>query len=591
MAFHCLIIITTASQVVSIVLLVCTISGVDASHDVGCNVTCEYTAWALDANCRDRGLTQVPHECSTSEMVDLRNNELTYLGAGSFAGYQLLQYLDLEFNFISNITRGAFDECISLKNIYLQFNSLIEVGERAFEGASDLKKLFLNQNSITYIHPDAFCGLDGLTGLYIGHNEITRLHASVFQHTPHLQYLHMGNNGLTEFPTGIFDTLTELVYINAENNNLKFLDGSLLKNLVNLEELNLSHNLILSITGFPILPNLTILDLFDNNLRDISVLADKINGLDELYLAENNNLTCTCSVDPIKKWVIDHMKNEDVETLRANVTCGWPQELRGYPLNRVTICPGPQIFGFVPAASVVPSTQITSVKSIVTTDYNLQAVKQNMKQNSQLDPVIIYIVVGVATFISVVVVLIVLIKYLDWRTHRTQQQQQATKQQRPTQQQQQQQQQSVPLVRIIPNRLVQDDDGAYEPVRIRPHSPSDSAFGSQDDVLAAQERDAQSWIDPTYRVAPYGSDDPQEVQHSYPPYMTMEHLNALHPTPLIDESFTSIEEPPPQQPNTNPFINDMPEDHVIFNASKMLRCSSQNPFQNNANTNPFINCA
>ncbi|XP_022083451.1 phospholipase A2 inhibitor-like [Acanthaster planci] len=569
-----------ASNVISSLLLICAIINtnvVHASQDASCYVTCEYTAWALDANCRNRGLTEVPLECSQSEMVDLRNNDLTYLGPGSFAGYRSLRYVDLEFNQISNIANGAFEECISLQNIYLQFNSLYEVTGRAFEGASDLKQLFLNQNSITYMHPDAFVGLDKLSGLYIGHNDISNLHALVFRNTPLLKYLHMGDNGLMAFPAGIFDVLTELTYMNIENNNLRSIDGSLFESLENLEELNLSGNLIVSITNFPLLAKFKIFDLFDNDLRDIDDLAAKINGLDQLYLAKNDNLNCTCSVDPIRVWVTNHLTDEGVDILKANVTCGWPQHLRGYALSHLTrssLCPALVSFGFtgiqpftqtttvqslgssssnLPLATeqnTQPSTQIASKQGFEGSDYdlplvteqnaqissqtnskdgfdgkdqNLPVLEQNVPGNSELDPVTLYSIVGAATLFSVVFVLIVLMKYLNWytRTYHQRQQQAQTCKSLPRPITQRQQERSLPMVPMAPTRQIQEDEGAYETVIQRSHFASDSDFEVQDDVSTVDEAEAQIWFEQTYEVPTSDSDDSNEFGHPDPPYVAV----------------------------------------------------------------------
>ena len=136
-------IVIQISQVsVVLLILVCTHVRVDATGDGSCNETCEYTEWALDANCRNLDLVTVPHGCDTSVSMDLRNNQLEAIGSGSFAGYGDLRYLDLEFNLIYDITAGAFSGCVSLQFIYLQFNSLESVDEGAFEGASSLERLF-----------------------------------------------------------------------------------------------------------------------------------------------------------------------------------------------------------------------------------------------------------------------------------------------------------------------------------------------------------------------------------------------------------------------------------------------------------------
>jgi hypothetical protein len=317
---------------------------------------------------------------------------------------------------------------------------------------------------------------------------------------------------------------------------------------------------------------LKILDLFDNEILEIGNLANKIHSLDQLYLAHNNNLNCTCSINPIREWIRDHLNDEGMDNLRVNATCGWPQRLKGHPLNSLTensLCPELQIYGFAAAAmwpSITPTTEKTrsedrghhgGMKD------NRPAVNQITPQNTQFDHVILFIIVGAVTVTFIIVFLIILITCLKWRTRRNQRLQQAYKPPRQLRQQEEpvrnvplQELQSLHTVR--PHRHIQEDDGAYEPVRPRPPSPRDSAFGSQDDVSAVEEEEALSWLEPTNRVPPCGSENPNEFDRPNSPYMTMEEWRAKY-------AFTD-EEPPllaSQWHITNPFIEDTREDQAV----------------------------
>ncbi|XP_071804230.1 uncharacterized protein [Asterias amurensis] len=415
-----------------------------ASQNVTITQICEFTEWALDANCRNRDLEEIPLEYKTAVSMDIRNNRLKILTAGNFTGFRDLRYLDLEFNTISEINSGAFGGCDSLLYIYLQFNLLESVEEGAFEGSSSLERLFLNQNSISQLHQDAFRGLGALTGLYIGLNEISQLPAGLFRHTPLLKYLHMGDNLLTNLSPQIFAGLSDLTYLNIMNNNLNIIESGTFDPLQNLEELDLSGNLLISINAFPTLPNLKILDLYNNEMREISSLSEMVEGLDELYLGQNN-LSCTCSMNSIREWIQRHKSDEGVDASKVDLTCHSPQHLEGKLLDsilREELCRGDVALGHIPASTptkseaatrrtnkgpfqtLMPRTSATSGRHNVDSRHNNddQGINEERYLFLGLDDAIVYVLAAGVTVSVIVLAMCVIIRCLAWRTERYHQQ-------------------------------------------------------------------------------------------------------------------------------------------------------------------------
>ncbi len=500
---------------------------VDAARDVSSNATCEFTEWALDANCRNRDLVEIPPEYMTAVSMDIRNNRLQILKAGNFTGFRDLRYLDLEFNIISEIKCGAFGGCDSLLYIYLQFNSLESIQEGAFEGAASLERLFLNQNSISQLHPDAFRGLGALTGLYIGHNEISQLPQGLFRHTPVLKYLHMGDNLLTDLSPQIFAGLSDLTYLNVMNNNLNIIESGTFDPLKNLEELDLSGNLLVSINAFPTLPKLKILDLYDNEMREIGSLSKAVDGLDELYLGQNN-LSCTCSMNPIRKWIQQHKSDEEVDASKVELTCPSPPHLEGKVLDSISeeeLCPGGVGLGHIPTS--------TPTKPAATSSSS-----HDEDQDSQfflfagLSDAVIYVIVAGVTVSVMVMVLCILIRCLNWRTQRYHQQIQLQEVKLQKRQQ---------VTHITTNResFTGEDENPYE--YVPSYSPThDSAFGSRN-TLGNDE------VPP-----PPGQAYPESSTSSDSGILDFDERRQLHPSPPTTQIPLLVR----QHPSTNPFLQD-----------------------------------
>ncbi|XP_033640458.1 leucine-rich repeat-containing protein 15-like [Asterias rubens] len=304
----------------------CTIEG-----NKTCGSTCDYTDWAYDADCRRLSLTAVPRECCMCQTVDLRHNQIAALNDGDFAGYSDITYLDIEMNSMTNISRFAFNSNSRLDTLYAQFNLLTIIYTNNFAGAPNLRQLFLNNNSISEVERGAFDGNPNLEVLFLSSNHISKLYSDSFQELTKLVYLFIENNSLSFIPDDTFKGLTKLKHLSLGQNKLTNINSQMFEDLKNLRTLKLFSNRIISISLPDELPNLKHLDLFDNALKNIDNLTcffDIMNvrnrrsnnhNLEVVYLAKNP-LNCSCHLEPLQKWLIDH-KGFLGNHQRSNATC------------------------------------------------------------------------------------------------------------------------------------------------------------------------------------------------------------------------------------------------------------------------------
>ncbi|XP_038051496.1 SLIT and NTRK-like protein 4 [Patiria miniata] len=302
-----------------------------------CSAVCEYTHWALDADCKNRNLTSIPGQCSQVVTFDLRHNHIRILPVGAFEEFVNLRYLDIEMMELETITPGAFQDNINLVHIYIQINQLTVIRSFTFKGVPNLKQLFLNSNKIKVLDPGAFEGIPKLETLFLSDNDISEISSDLFRNLTKLRYLYLENNHISDIPEGTFTGLTNLRHLSLAGNDLVHIPSGLFDDLKHLRALKLSYNHIISINPLPDLPRLNHIDLFNNQLTSVSNLTDflkaprrrrRSNGtkkFTELFLAKNP-LNCDCDIEPLRIWLQVH-REEIRNHHRANATCASPAEL------------------------------------------------------------------------------------------------------------------------------------------------------------------------------------------------------------------------------------------------------------------------
>ena len=190
----------------------------------------------LDSN----NLTKIPDLQGTVSSVELRNNQI------SFVGGEYLKETDSSY----------------VHSIYLSENRIEHVSERAFAGLQELETLYLNKNRIRNIILKAV-------------------------DVPKLETLDIKNNQLTQSPIfyGVFPSFR---HINLVGNLISHISTDDFKNITNVEWSNLSFNSLTLFEPKQELSHLSVLDLANNNLKEIPALQGTYNSLQQLYLQHNN---------------------------------------------------------------------------------------------------------------------------------------------------------------------------------------------------------------------------------------------------------------------------------------------------------------
>ncbi|XP_004364338.2 tyrosine-protein kinase Srms [Capsaspora owczarzaki ATCC 30864] len=155
--------------------------------------------------------------------LNLQDNQITQLAAGSFAGLYSLSRLTLDNSAITTLDSQAFDGLTAL----YQFSSLSMISTLTFSGMPALRVLFLSNNAITAIPAGAFYSLSRLDFLDLSYNAITAIAAGAFSGLSQLGSLNLANNQLTTLPPGLFQGMGSVWSIALSSNNFTFGGNSL----------------------------------------------------------------------------------------------------------------------------------------------------------------------------------------------------------------------------------------------------------------------------------------------------------------------------------------------------------------------------
>lgn len=196
------------------------------------------------------------------KLVHLNVSQNDIANIDHFQGNTLLETLDLSWNSIADLKNGMFVNNKQLMKIDLQGNKIRKVTKHKFKGLSKLKSLNISENEIYILSSRAFEDLESLEDLDIRGNSITKIKRE-----------HFAN-------------LNELTFLSLKSNKINEINISKMKKLSHLD---LSQNKITSLTTLEQLPNLKILKLQNNRIRELdnSVFAGLLH-LEEIYLGENN---------------------------------------------------------------------------------------------------------------------------------------------------------------------------------------------------------------------------------------------------------------------------------------------------------------
>ena len=128
--------------------------------------------------------------------------------------------------------------------------------------------------------------LQELETLYLNKNRIRNIILKAVD-VPKLEILDIKNNQLTQSPIfyGVFRSFR---HINLAGNLILRISTDDYENITNVEYINLSFNGLILFEPRQELFHLSVLDLANNNLKDIPSLQGSHNSLQQLYLQHNN---------------------------------------------------------------------------------------------------------------------------------------------------------------------------------------------------------------------------------------------------------------------------------------------------------------
>lgn len=147
-------------------------------------------------------------------------------------------------------------------------------------GFRDLEQLDLSGNGLTRLPENLFDDLKNLTLLDLSTNNV-QLPGNIFRNLRKLEYMELGNNSFID--SGILRNQQNLRYLNLWDNNLQNLTRDFFRGVFAIEDLDLSSNNIETLQS----------DVFENltNLTNINLNANRFTSLPAGLFAKNKNLS------------------------------------------------------------------------------------------------------------------------------------------------------------------------------------------------------------------------------------------------------------------------------------------------------------
>ncbi|KAH8375722.1 hypothetical protein KR093_002687 [Drosophila rubida] len=216
------------------------------------------------------------------QTILLRNNKITHLHLGSFAGLDQVQEISLSFNDITIHHPLVFENVShTLKILELSFavfparsvESLDPLD--ALQPLSQLIWLGLDNNNLKTISNESFAQMRELGYINLSFNQLKALPRGLFlpdTHS-HLVEIELSYNVLEHLESQTFYNLGDLQTLNLQSNHLRSIARHAFHNMEFLRYIDLSHNRLSNIShsAFAVLPNLAALDLMYNQLCSFSL--------------------------------------------------------------------------------------------------------------------------------------------------------------------------------------------------------------------------------------------------------------------------------------------------------------------------------
>ncbi|GJQ82059.1 hypothetical protein Trydic_g6932 [Trypoxylus dichotomus] len=209
------------------------------------------------------------------EVIDISNNQLSYLYTSSFRIHPRLRELKASSNQFTFFPAELIAELQFLEYIDLSNNGLKAVEELDFARLPRLRSLMLSKNQVDSISEMAFHNSTQLQIIDLSYNRLDRLGERTFEGLIRLQHLNLEGNQLTDLPELIFERarLQMLENINLAKNLFQIAPlRALQKQFFFVSSVDLSHNQIREIPADDsIMVNIKDLDLSFNPLSEEAI--------------------------------------------------------------------------------------------------------------------------------------------------------------------------------------------------------------------------------------------------------------------------------------------------------------------------------
>lgn len=181
---------------------------------------CKWTSGKKTALCRDAGLTSLPNLSQDMQVLDVGGNSIAYLEREVFSGIGLinLQRIYLRGARVKNVHRDAFRHLIILVEVDLADNDIDQIEAGTFSGNDRLRVLVLSGNPINRLVAEQFPSLQHLRTIELERCRLEFVHRDAFVHLPALESLDLRHNRLAR--------LSEHVFMSNGKLNTLALDGN-----------------------------------------------------------------------------------------------------------------------------------------------------------------------------------------------------------------------------------------------------------------------------------------------------------------------------------------------------------------------------
>ncbi|XP_037548960.1 uncharacterized protein LOC119425504 [Nematolebias whitei] len=338
-------------------------------------------------DCSNRNLENIPDD-PPKEAVSLKLNRnlLQKINKKDFCGMSKLRIVNLEDNKIVFVDDGSFTDLSLLETLVISNNKLTNLTSNMFQGLSNLTVLDLSYNKIYFINNSAFQFLSNLQSLDLSENmlqQITKIQPIL--QLPQIQRLALTSNQFSSFetkdlPLNLSSSLKELSIYNFEVKNFSITtpifpyltkldlsgyglqahikwdipDKTFLRNitqlyfrqqLLSLEEMQkvlqsfsslrhlrfglsdelMTERLFLTVCK---IPSLRRLDLFDNNLDNLTRQLSRCSQLTELDLSSTG-------ITELQKGCISSMTHLWSLNMSFNLLVNVPYDVRRLPSLKI----------------------------------------------------------------------------------------------------------------------------------------------------------------------------------------------------------------------------------------------------------------